>query len=187
MTHNTNNKPMSNILYHKGDIVKDLRSFIVSPTSQGYDLLIPQCFSSNIKHLNKLTQNLCTYFPELSTNLELFLIDKKNYGYTQFIECQNRKNKNLNRIIFANMVCVRSTKSKRKIDYILLARCMSQVATYLKNQKNNENDQIHIFGAKFGTGFLGGNWSFIEQLMQDSWDGFSATIYNYDHETATTY
>jgi len=187
MTQRINNRPATNMLYRKGDIVKDLNAFIHSANNQGYDLLIPQCFDSNIKHLNKLTQNICIYFPELLTNLELFLVDKKNYGYTQFIECHNRKNKNLNRIIFANMVCIKNLKSKRKIDYILLARCMSQISTYIKNQTNTENDPIHICGAKFGTGFLGGNWSFIEQLIQDSWDGFTTTIYNYDHETATTY
>lgn len=187
MTRRTDTRTMSNLTYRKGDIVQDLGSFMVSPVAQRYDILVPQCFSLNIKYINRLTQNLCTYFPELFTNLELFLTDKKNYGHTQFIECHNRKNKNLNRIIFANMICVKNTKSKRKIDYILLARCMSQIKTYLKNQTNNENDPIHIFGAKFGTGFLGGNWSFIEQLIQDSWDGFTTTIYNYDHETATTY
>lgn len=187
MTHRIDNKYTNNILYRRGDVVKDLKSFIISPNAYGYDLLVPQCFSANIKQLNKLTQNLCLHFPELLTNLELFLVDKKNYGHTQFIECNNRKNKNLNRIIFANMVCVKNTKLKRKIDYILLARCMSQVSGYINNQKNKENDPINILGSKFGTGFLGGNWSFIEQLIQDSWDGFTTTIYNYDYETTTIY
>jgi hypothetical protein len=183
MTHRTGIGLMSNVLYRKGDIVKELGSFINSSSPQGYDILVPQCFSLNIKHINKLTRSIYMYFPELSTNLEMFLANHKNYGQTQFIECYNRKNKNLNRIIFANMICVKNTKSKRKIDYILLAKCMSQIAIYLKNRiSNKENDFTYIYGSKFGTGFLGGNWLFIEQLIQDSWDGFTTTIYNYDHE-----
>lgn len=188
MTHPRENSYMQNLIYHKGNIVEDLRSFISSQSYHGYDLLVPQCLGLNIRHMDKLTKNLCKYFPELLTNLELFVTDKKNYGHTQFIECANTKNKNLNRIIFANMICIKNTKARRKIDYVLLARCMSQIGIYLKNKsKNNENDPVHIFGSKFGTGFWGGNWLFIEQLIQDSWDGFTTTIYNYDHDTATTY
>jgi hypothetical protein len=174
----------SNILYRNGDLVKDLLNFITTKNRHGYDLLVPQCFGINTKTVNKLTQVLYNNFPGLSVNTELFISNNKNYGHTQFIEINNTYNKNLNKIIFANMVCIKNTKNKRKIDYISLARCLSDVSVFIKQKLSNaENDKIQIISSRFGTGFLGGNWSFIEQLVNDSWDSFTTTIYHYDNET----
>lgn len=186
MTARLNNKPpiRSNILYRNGNLVKDLLTFITSKNRHGHDLLVPQCFSINIKSINQLTQALYKNFPGLSVNTELFISNHKNYGHTQFIEINNIHNKNLNKIIFANMVCIKNTKDKRKIDYISLARCLSEVSIFIKQKLlNTENDKIQIISSRFGTGFLGGNWSFIEQLINDSWDSFTTTIYHYDNET----
>jgi len=174
----------SNMLYRNGDLVKDLSIFINSKNRQGYDILVPQCFSNNISQTNKLTQSLYKVFPDLLPNTELYISNVKNFGHTQFITVHNRHNKNLNKIIFANMLCIKQTKEKRKIDYILLARCLSEVSLFIKQSTTNkENDNIQIMSSRFGTGFLGGNWSFIEQLITDSWDSFTTTIYHYDNET----
>lgn len=179
MTHTT--KKHSNILYKKGNILKYIDTFLNSETRQGFDILIPQCISPNIGTVSKLTQQLYCIFPELKINTEIFVSNNKNYGHTQFIQTPNKHNKNLNRLIFANMVCVKSNNAKRKINYVLLARCMSEISQYIKGEiKNQDNDRIYIMGSKFGTGFFGGNWFFIEQLINDSWDGFTTTIYNYD-------
>ena len=94
----------SNILYRNGDLVKDLNFFINSQNRQGYDILVPQCLSSNKINISKLTQTLYRNFPDLASNVELFVSTNKNYGHTQFIEINNRTNKNLNKIIFANMI-----------------------------------------------------------------------------------
>lgn len=183
MTHRTKSYT-PNVIYRKGDIVKDLVDFIGLPNRHGSDILVPQCFGNNIAHVSRLTQQLYRNFPELQANTEIFISNAKNFGRTQFIEIHNKNNKNFNKIIFANMLCNKITSHKRKIDYISLARCMSEISIYLKNrQKQTENDKTQIIGAKFGTGFLGGNWTFIEQLINDSWDWLTTIIYHYDSET----
>jgi len=183
MTNQTKNRHNS-IIYKTGDIVKDINVFINNKSRQGFDILLPQCISHNINIVSKLTQQIYSIFPELKTNTEIFVSNPKNYGHTQFVSLSNRHNKNLNKIVFANMICTKQRYHQRKIDYILLAKCMSDVSSFIKNQSTQkENDKIYIMASKFGTGFLGGNWSFIEQLIHDSWDGFTTTIYNYDHRT----
>lgn len=185
MTHRLEYKTSSpkNIFYRKGDVAKELAMFVQSKSRYGYDIIVPQCFSLNINQSGKLCQKLYGFFPNLYQNLEIFVSDKKHYAHTQFVECNNINNKNLNKLIFANMICVKNTKAKRKLDYISLAKCMSEISLYIKNRVvNTENDQIQIVGSKFGTGFLGGNWTFIEQLICDSWENLTTTIYNYDHE-----
>lgn len=171
----------TNIIYKKGNIVKDIDTFIHSKSRQGFDVLLPQCIPHDTNMVSKLTQQLYSKFPEIKANTEIFASNPKNYGHTQFVTLSNAYNKNLNQIIFANMICTKQKYSQRKIDYILLAKCMSDIAMFVKKQCiQSDNDRIHIMAAKFGTGFLGGNWSFIEQMIHDSWYNITTTIYNYD-------
>lgn len=183
MTHSLKNY-QSNIIYKKGNIAKDIEAFINAKSRQGFDLLFPQCISENHNAISKLTKEIYTLFPTLQVNTEFFVSNPKNYAHTQFLTISNKYNKNLNKIIFANMLCVKKTYNKRKINYVALARCMNEVSSYIKNESNNkDSDKIHIISSKFGTGFLGGNWSFIEQLINDSWENFTTTIYHYDSQS----
>lgn len=172
---------VSPIIYHKGNIVEHLVNFISSKNRHGYDLVVPQCFFLKSKSYSLLTKNILKNFPTLTTNLEMFICDSKNYGHTQFVSLDNKHNKNLNKIIFANMLCAKYKSSKRKIDYISLAKCMSNISSFISHRlSNTENDGIQIISSKFGTGFFGGNWSFIEQLVNDSWGCYTTNIYTYE-------
>lgn len=183
MTHTVKNRH-NNIIYKKGDIVQDLQKIINTKSRNGCDVLFPQCVSENQSAITRLNKEIYALFPSLQIDTEFFVSNPKNYAHTQFLTIPNTHNKNLNKIIFANMFCVKKNHTKRKISYVALARCMNDVYTYIKKESSREDsDKIQIMSAKFGTGFIGGNWSFIEQLINDSWDSFTTTIYQYDSKS----
>ena len=145
----------------------------------GYDILVPQCFFLDTKKISKETKYFFDKFPQLKINSEIFAANPKNLGSVQFIEVHNQNHKDLNKIVFANMFCNKGFKNKRKIDYILLAKCMYQIRGYLEVTKNTKDrNKINIWTNKFGSGFLGGNWNFIEQLMTDAWFPNNITVYS---------
>ena len=41
------------------------------------------------------------------------------------------------------------------------------------------SDKIEIHCPKFGSGLAGGNWHFIENLIEDIWTAYFVTVYNY--------
>lgn len=183
MTNQIKNKTnnITSLIYHKSDIVEYLSSFISSKYRHGHDIIVPQCFMFKSQTYSLLSKNIFKHFPVLQNNLEMFTHEYKNYGNTQFVVIENKHNKNLNKIIFANMLCAKYRTSNRKINYIALAKSMSQIASFISSTvSNTENDDIQISSSKFGTGFLGGHWPFIAQLINDSWPQYTTNIYTYD-------
>lgn len=69
------------------------------------------------------------------------------------------------RVVVCNMIAQHKTGGLRPLRYNALAACMDQVATEAKN--SHENPQIRA--PLFGAGLAGGNWDFIEKLIEDSW------------------
>jgi hypothetical protein len=55
---------------------------------------------------------------------------------------------------------------------------MVGVGKYIQNNFDKES-KIQIHAPKFGCGLAGGNWNFIENLIQDIWNSYNITIYNY--------
>ena len=84
-------------------------------------------------------------------------------GETQFIHVASN-------IVVANMVAqhgVRGAGGDRPLRYNALAKCMDSVGRYVRPQHLQPNYEIHC--PMFGAGLAGGNWDFIEQLIQDCW------------------
>lgn len=164
------------ISYTNSDLIQQLLNFYTSEKSMGFDIMVIQPFFMSALNIGSSTKKIFQNFPSLEPNLEMFVSDKRNYGSVQFIEVNNRKNKDLNKIIFANMICNKPTSLKRKIDYILLAKCFFQISAYVKNQKQNAN--IDIWTNRFTSKYLGGNWSFVEQMMSDAWIKNNILVFN---------
>ena len=81
-------------------------------------------------------------------------------------------------IFVANMVAQKGLISKnnpKPIKYWALAKCMLQVGKWAIT--NNCN----IIAPKFGSLRAKGNWSFIEELIEEIWldSGINVTIYEY--------
>lgn len=173
--HNTKEKYIS---YTNSSLIEQLRSFHLSEKSLGFDVMFIQPFFMNTSSVSSFAKQIFINFPSLEPNLEMFVSDKRNYGSVQFIEVNNRKNKDLNKIVFANMICNKPTSLKRKIDYILLAKCFLQIAAYIKNQNQKQNSDIHIWTNRFTSKYLGGSWSFVEQMMADAWIKNNILVFN---------
>jgi hypothetical protein len=103
---------------------------------------------------------------------------KNNLGYVQFIETNKDKTFG-HKLIFANMIAQNSTISKtnpRPLNYLALVRCMVNVSNYI-SQNFSSDSKIQIHCPRFGCGLAGGNWLFIQDLIQDIWSNTPVHVY----------
>lgn len=168
----------NNIAYIKGDIIDVIVSKINTKSGSSQNLLIPECFSLEPKDDTRLSSRIQQIFPQIKINLDMYRSSgSKNYGTVQFLEVFNIHNKNLGKIIFANMICKKNQKYSRPLDYIALAKTMEMISSYIISHNKNNEETVDIVGSKFGTGKSGGEWSFIEKMIEDAWSDLSVQIY----------
>lgn len=91
-----------------------------------------------------------------------------SYGYSIPFELGKVQFVNHNQnIVIANMVGQEGTgmgiNGRPPIRYSALAQCMQDVARVAKIRN------AEIFAPAFGSGLAGGNWSFIEELINELW------------------
>jgi hypothetical protein len=57
---------------------------------------------------------------------------------------------------------------------------MVSLAYYIDHNTGflNKTEKVEIHCPKFGSGLAGGNWAFIEDLIEDIWGKYSVTVYN---------
>jgi hypothetical protein len=77
-------------------------------------------------------------------------------GNTQFVEVVKDK------ITVANMMA-QTLGGTRPLYYNYLSKCMDEVAVFA-SKKN-----ARIIAPMFGSGLAGGNWEFVEALLEDCW------------------
>ena len=123
-------------------------------------------------------------YPSVKTNYHLlgksFLA--KNMGYTQILKIKE-DSKFHHKLFIANMIAqngVRSQNNNRPLNYYGLVKSMVSLAYYIDNNTGflNKTERVEIHCPKFGSGLAGGNWSFIEELMEDIWGKYPITVYN---------
>lgn len=103
---------------------------------------------------------------------------RNNLGYVQYVKVLEDKNYG-HSLVFANMIAQNSTISKsnpRPINYRYLMQSMVDIDHFIKTKFKDQKIEIHM--PKFGCGLAGGNWSFIQELVNDIWS-YSHTIYVY--------
>jgi hypothetical protein len=124
-------------------------------------VIIPNAIGLNNSGNSKFSNILYKKFPSIKDNIEL------------------SNNQQKNQIICANMFCKHpKNKYNRIIDYGALASCMLQVRTKAKVISNDTDKKIQIHSPKFGTGFAGGDWKTISNLINDIWArDFTCFIY----------
>ena len=114
-------------------------------------------------------------FPEVATNFEL-LGKKTKLGYVQYIEVMKNKNYQ-HKLYVANMIAqnkIISHNNKRPLNYEYLVKCMIDVRNHIYDL-NLEQVEIHC--PKFGSGLAGGNWLFIQHLIDDIWHNIPVMVY----------
>jgi hypothetical protein len=109
---------------------------------------------------------------------------KDHPGYTQFIDVSYEKQYN-RRLIIANMIAqngVRSKNNPRPLNYAYLTKSMLEVKKFININFDSENS-VEIHCPKFGSGLAGGNWKFIEYLIEDIWNNIKVVV----HEVSTSF
>jgi hypothetical protein len=93
------------------------------------------------------------------------------------------------RVIVANMIAQNGYMNKgnsRPLRYDALVQCMKLVAQQIEylNDINNSEQYFTIHTCKFGSDLAGGNWEFIECLIEDIWinAGIDVTIYEFEEK-----
>jgi len=83
-------------------------------------------------------------------------------GNTQFIRTEDNT-------VVANMVAQHNTihQGYKPIRYASLMRCMERVAAIAMDMSTRIPVEIHA--PKFGSALAGGNWDFIEELINEIW------------------
>lgn len=128
-------------------------------------IIVPNVCSTNIKAISKFSALAYKNYPIVYDNFALDAV--KKIGSVQFITAY-QQNKNKSAIVFANMVCQTAKPiNNRTINYGALALCMMNASSYCKNLSKDYKVQIH--SPKFGTGFAGGDWTTISNLINDIW------------------
>lgn len=116
-------------------------------------------------------------YPQVKQNFHL-LGNQAVLGHCQFVPVYKDKKFN-HQIIFANMIAqngIVSSNNPRPLNYYALGRCMANVASYIKQNFDNET-KVQIHAPKFGSGLAGGNWNFISELITDLWSHIPTFIY----------
>ena len=118
-------------------------------------------------------------FPDVKTNFHL-LGKSAKLGQTQFVVAKTDPTYK-HELIFANMISQNgliNATNTRPLNYAALVYSMNEVRQYYKKlNSQRDSSTIEIHCPKFGSGLAGGNWDFIEQLIQDIW--YDCTTYVY--------
>lgn len=123
-------------------------------------------------------------YPSVKTNYHLlgksFL--SKNMGYSQILKVKENT-KFQHKLYIVNMISqngVRSPNNIRPINYYGLIKSMVSLSRYIDSNTGflNKTEKVEIHCPKFGSGLAGGNWGFIENLIEDVWDKYPIIIYN---------
>lgn len=100
---------------------------------------------------------LGTHFPQAR---QAYLDESRELGSVQIVKIENRT--------ICNMIGQNGVKRKqadRPLRYNALSQCMDRVAKLCQHQKNSSE----IVAPFFGADLAGGDWNFIERLIEDCW------------------
>lgn len=174
----TNNKNRLSIIY---DNLFQSVSNHIRTGNNGTSVIVPHVCNNVDSFGAGFASGVAKYYPIVKENYHMlgshFL--KNNLGYTQFVEVA-KDNTYGHKLIFANMIAQNGTISKsnpRPLNYYALVKSMANVASYIRSNFNNEHP-VQIHSPKFGSVLAGGDWHFIECLIQDMWSNIPVFIYD---------
>lgn len=131
--------------------------------SEDKNILVPHVCNNVHKFGAGFAKSIASKWPIVRSK---FLDFDAILGEVQFVD--------INKLTIANMIAqngVRSINDKKPLKYAHLIRCMNTVGIFAKKS----NAEIHTI--KFGSNLAGGNWGFIEELIDELWDEIPVFIY----------
>lgn len=174
----TKNNPINNFSIIRGNLFEFIEPRIRSGNT-GSSVIVPHVCNNIDLFGAGFAAAVSTHYPIVKENYHLlgknFL--KNNLGYVQYVKVLEDKNYE-HTLIFANMIAQNSTISKsnpRPLNYRYLVQSMIDIDHFIKTKLKDHNIEIHM--PKFGCGLAGGNWNFIQELVNDVWSNHRIYIY----------
>lgn len=168
-----------------GDIFETAKN-IVTGGNNGCSVIIPHvCNNINLFGAG-FAAAVSNKYPIVKENFHL-LGNKAVLGQTQFVSVYKDK-KFSHQLIFANMIAQNGVVSKsnnRPLNYLALVKCMNSVGAYIAQMDQTES-RVQIHAPKFGSGLAGGNWLFIQDLIDDIWTNHPVFIYTLNNNRRST-
>lgn len=170
-------KKTSNIYYTKHNIFESINNRF-NTDNKCYTLVVPHVCNNVNSFGAGFAFHVQQHYPIVKENFHL-LGNKSRLGYTQFVTTSFNQKTN-SEIVFANMIAQNNTINKnnpRPLNYAALVRCMIEVKAFIDSYRSNNDNEIEIHAPKFGSGLAGGNWNFIENLIEDIWTNTNTYIH----------
>jgi hypothetical protein len=157
---------------------------VVNGNNTGNSVIVPHICGPSSCFDTGFAQSIGQLYPDVKANYDLLgnSFIRSNIGHVQYVPTKINQ-KYGHKIIFANMIAYdinpKRDSSKRILNYANLVKCMISVNNYIKSSydKSSDHSAIQIHAPKFGCGFLGGNWGFISDLIDDIWGGYTIYIH----------
>lgn len=160
------------------DIFPSIRQRIASGIN-GSTVIVPHVCNNVNAFGAGFAGSISSHYPEVKENYHLLGANMR-LGHTQFISVGKDKTYN-HEIIIANMIAqngIIHKKNPRPLNYAALVQCMLGVRNYSQNiASTHDKTKVEIHAPRFGSGLAGGNWEFIENLIQDIWTNIDIFIY----------
>ena len=159
----------------------DIAHEVIFSKENSYNVIIPHvCNNANVFEIG-FSEQINKKYPSVKINYELlgksFLL--KNPGYVQFNDVDRNVSSN-KRLIVSSMIAqngLKNKNNKRPLNYAYLVKSMVLVKKFIVQNFNSEN-KVMVLTNKFGIGQTGGNWKFIECLIEDIWKDLEVVIYS---------
>lgn len=170
------------IKYVKGDLFAHLpggsESLVLVPHVVNDKNVFGAGFAGAVKkHFPRVGKAYHDWWGDRVTPEEPYILcnEPARSGYTQFVGVEDR----LQGVWFANMVAQRGLigpDNLRPLNYRDLAMCMGEVLDFLREPTVKAPV---IMCSKFGSALAGGDWGFIEKLIEDTWvrEGIPVTVF----------
>lgn len=175
-----NNKYFNNIKTIKnGQDIFTQSLACIDGQHNGNSVIIPHVCNNIDLFAAGFAAQIAERFPVVKENFHL-LGKKAILGNVQHILVAHNKAYG-HKLYISNMIAqngIRSSKNPRPINYGSLSRCMEDVKNFASQLiKHDDTSKIQIHAPRFGSGLAGGNWNFIENLIEDIWAPMEVYIY----------
>lgn len=169
--------------YIKGDIFNIAKDTVFNKTIRDTAIIIPHVCNNVGVFGGGFAKDVANHYPIVRENFIALGTKYSKLGRVQYIEVHNN-NEQKNKLIIANMIAQNGTISvsnPRPLNYNALVYCMNDINRYIDNLVSNNIDKIYIHCPRFGSGLAGGNWLFIQDLINDVWSKHIVYVYTKQH------
>jgi len=169
----------SKIIYVKGKNIFESIKLRSRSKNNGSTVVVPHVCNNIGLFGAGFARAMAEQYPIVQMNFEM-LGKKSKLGVSQFIVAETEPEYK-HQIIVANMISQNKTISQnnpRPLNYSALVQCMNEVKLFCSRLRLN-SQSVEIHAPKFGSGLAGGNWNFIENLIEDIWFDYTTFVYLY--------